>query len=334
MASFAERTAAAKVRLAVLSLLAALVGPATASAEPRTAASTPVPAAPGSGTQLKGLEPTAHARIALSRSADGRLAELRLRRLLAIEFGRRVQLDRESNGPLQDDLVQIWVDLVEEKVVLHVRRMGRSLALRTLDIAGYPPDLAARLVAIEASEMVRVQVNALRPEPCTGCRPQSKKAPSELAALTALGSAFLRVTPTADAPLLAGPRLEVGHQHAAFRQSVYGEWLIADDGATATRWLALGIGIDGRLPVGSLPTPWRFAFGARAGLVSLHRRGSADLDDWSASTAARIAAERALPSGVWVGLALEPGLIVRPIHDHLAGFTLGASLTLAAAPRH
>ena len=277
--------------------------------------------------------PVARPRIALSHAADKRLAELRLRRLLAIELGRKVQLEHEQTGPLGDDLVQVWVDLADERIALQVRRMGRTLARRTVDISGYPSEVAARMVALEASEMIRVQVGALPADPCGTCRLRAQDAPSELASFAALGSAAVRFTPSGDLGLLAGPRLELGHQHGRVRQLVYGEWLVATDSATDTRWLGAGIGIDVRIPLGKTPTPLQLAVGARTGLAALRSRGASPaLDDWTATATTRVAAELALRPHVWLGLAVEPGLVVRPIDDRVAGFTLGGALTIAAGP--
>ena len=47
-----------------------------------------------------------------------------------------------------------------ERSLIEVRRSGRSLARRALDITDLPSDIAARIVAIETAEMVRVQAAA------------------------------------------------------------------------------------------------------------------------------------------------------------------------------
>jgi len=273
----------------------------------------------------------AQVRLAMSRAADKHLAELRIRRLLAIELGRKIQLEREPTGPLGDELVQVWIDLTGEQVALHVRRMGRTLAQRTLDVGGYPPELAARMVALEASEMIRVQVGAAAPDPCSMCRATPKEPLGALARVVVAASGAVRWTPDAPQLLVAGPRLEVGHQHGPVRQTMFAEWLVGIDDASDTRWAAAGLAVDGRLSPGGA-TAWNLGIGARAALVALERRGDAPFEEWSAIAAARISAEVAVRPHAWVGIGLEPGLVLRPVDERLTGFTLGAALTVASGP--
>src|SRR5439155_22618491 len=71
-------------------------------------------------------------RLAMSRPADKRLGEPRVRRLLAVELGRKLAVEPEAVGPLGDEIVQVWVDLPDETHArIQVRRMERTLARRT-----------------------------------------------------------------------------------------------------------------------------------------------------------------------------------------------------------
>ncbi len=288
-----------------------------------------------------------HVRLALSPAADRLLAELRVRRLLAVELGRRIQLEREATGPLEDELVQVWIDLSETRVALQVRRTGRPLARRSLDVTGMPAELAAHLVAIEASEMVRVQVGAVPPDPCGSCRLRAPSPAEPFAGLSVAAGAATRWLPsarggtdeiastTADPSLFLGTTLEVGQRIGPLRQFLRGEWLGA--GGSSSRWFGATLGLEAQLPWRAapatvLPGDVRFGIGVAASVAALDIRGERPQDDWLASASGRFSVQVAARRGVWLGLALEPGAVLRPIDERVAGFMLGAGLSLAAGP--
>jgi hypothetical protein len=303
-----------------------------AASRPSTAA--PPPAPPP--TEAKAPALPQRVRLAVSKGADKRLAEVRLRRLLAIELGRRLEVGPEAIGPLNDDLVQVWIDVPEEKrALIHVRRMGRSLARRVLDIGGYSADTAARVVALETSEMIRVQVDAPLPDPCSGCRVKPNGDRGGKLRFAAVGSAMLRWIPKGEPYLVAGPRVESEHHLGppalSLSQSIYGQWLISPD-APRTRWIEGGFGVDAGIGLARGAIDWRLRAGVRAGFASVSIGGERPLDTWTANAAGRIAIETSPVRGLWLGLAAEPGAILRPIDGRLRGFTLGAALTIAGEP--
>ena len=285
-------------------------------------------------------------RLALSKAADERLAELRMRRLFAIELRGVVELDPGPAGPLGNDVVQVWLDVPNpRRALIEVRRTGKALARRALAIGGFSGDVAARVVAIEAAEMARVQAHqrVLSAKHDATARGPVRASPlgSGFSVTSALG---VRALPAAAPEWLAGPALELSHHRGITSQVVYGRWLIAPAGES-TRWLEAGLGLDAAVWAASLAgTPVRALIGMRAGAASVRvePRTEGDFESGAPSSAtassARAAGYLALEvspaRGLHVGLAVEPGAVLRPVtlgattHE---GFTLDAMLTLRAA---
>ncbi|MBM4360620.1 MAG: hypothetical protein FJ096_21135 [Deltaproteobacteria bacterium] len=299
-----------------------------APAASTTAGSGGLPASPGSQ----------HVRIALSPAAEQLLAELRVRRLLAVELGRRIRLDRTNLGPLDDELVQVWVDLVEDRITLQVRRAGRALAHRSIEVRGYPADLAAHTVALETAEMVRVQAHTSLPDPCGTCRVRSTPPSDALAGAGIAASAAVRWLPASRTSTFTGSALELGQRLGPLRTVARAEWLAALGGEAPTRWLGATLGLDLPVTLRAMSATTvssgdvRVAAGAQVGLASLEAHGAAAGERWLATTSARLTAQIAVQRGVWAGLSVEPGAVLHPTDDAAAGFVLGAGLSLAAGP--
>jgi len=271
-------------------------------------------------------------RLALSAAAERRLGAVRLRRLLSIELGRRATLEREATGPLGDELVLMWVDMSEDRVNLQVRRTGRNLARHELDITGLRADLAAHVIAIEASEMIRVQLGASPPDPCVSCALASAKAPRPLDALSFGASAALRTFQGGRTDWLAGPRLELSHDGSKFRHGVRVEWLGGEGDDGRARWLAVGVGAAARLPL-----PERFSvavatLGADLAIASLASGTPSPSEAWITVASARLGLDVRVARRTWLGLRLEPGLAVAARDDLDPVFTFGAALGISAGP--
>jgi hypothetical protein len=207
-----------------------------------------------------------------------------------------------------------------------------------------PSDAAARVVAIAAGEMVRVQARAEpRPPPPPPVTPLPDASRSQLA----LGSsAVLLWLPEAEPELLAGPELRLEHRLGAAGQALFGRWLVGGSGERTERWLEIGAEAALRLELGE---GWRARFGVQGGAAALAITDAVAFDGvpseegstWTARHAGALAIERELVPGAWLGLTAEPGASLRSqsvdaaggARSEIGGFALGAALTLAAEPR-
>lgn len=268
-------------------------------------------------------------RVALSRAAARRLGDVRLRRLLQIELGKKAVLDREATGPLVDALVQVWVDLTEEHVTVQVRRTGRSLARRELDLSEGPADLSPRLVALVAAEMIRVQLGVETIDPCVSCRPATPTRSGLLDHLGVGAAAVTRLFPGASMPWLAGTRLEVAHDHGRFRQTLRGEWLGGVHDEDSARWFGGGVGAAALLPLPTGKLPAIATLGLDADVAALEVFGANPRHAVVGTLSARLGVDVSAGRDGWLGFRVAPGLVV----GDRAGFTLGAALSFSAGPR-
>jgi hypothetical protein len=101
--------------------------------------------------------------VGLSVPAAESLSEQSVRRLLELELGERAVLAPGTSGPLGEHVAYVWIDLPSpSKVIIEVRVGDKSVTRRELGIAGLAWDVAARIVAITTSEMVRAQMRPAR----------------------------------------------------------------------------------------------------------------------------------------------------------------------------
>ncbi len=288
----------------------------------------------------------AKVRIAVSPSANSRLLKHRLRRLVAIELAGIATLESSATGSLGPEVIRVWIDVPEpRRAVIEVRRTGRRLARRALAIGSFPADVAARVVAIATSQMVRVQARA-QPEPLCEKIPEGPRENEgklgDFAVSAGISSQLLfGNTPT----FVAGPELSVEHRRFISAQLLYARWLIGEEDDHRMRWLELGGGIDFRI---ALPHPdWRLSLGGRAGGVAMFLPDVGKNDstgpktsDWTVHATARVAIEVALTPRSWLALAAEPGGLLRSLtisdrdgeHTNISGATVGFSLSLLADP--
>ncbi|MBW2527311.1 MAG: hypothetical protein JRI23_24225 [Deltaproteobacteria bacterium] len=281
----------------------------------------------------------------MSKRASEQLQGRRVLRLLEIELDENTPLARGATGPLGGDLIRVWIDTPSAKVVhIEVRRTGRAVARRRLAVGRFEPDIAARVVAIAASEMVHAHARPPRSKPPEKTRPDLGAAQQEEAfrtAFAASSSMHALWLPASDPDLALGPELALTHRRGPTGQVLYARWLVNGYAEHRLRWFEVGAGADLRIV---LPEPtWRIHLGARAGAVALGLPQAATIDGessaphaWSARAGALAGIEARLPDAGWLELSVEPGAVLRSLEatDHqgvsqsIGGFALGASLAL------
>lgn len=152
-------------------------------------------------------------------------------------------------------------------------RVGdRPVAHREIGTAGLSGDVAARLVAIAASEMVRAQLEPVPKAPPPAATPR-RPAPDEIEkaaraqpALMLVPGASLASLPAAKG-FLGGASISAGFRYLGFGQTLTARWLSGDSSAGALRWLRLASRVDHRLWLGR---SFRLALGGSAALASVH----------------------------------------------------------------
>jgi hypothetical protein len=322
---------------------------ATLVATSAFAADLPAPAAaapPGVSSAAAPALRTVEVRIALSSEALKKLSEPRLRRLLEIEIEGSAVLAPGAVGPLGDHVAYLWVDRPSElQIVIEVRVGERAVARRDIAAAGLTGDVAARLVAIAASEMVRDQMEPLRavprrpPPPRRPTADEIELASRSLPAVQLFAGADLAFLPQ-DAAVLAGPSLGLGFRYYGISETLFARWLTGPSHSGALRWLEFGVSAEYRL---WLSPSLRLAFGGEAALASAHL-GDAQIagglpgerDTWSARAGGRIGAELHLGGPLWLTMTATPGAILRPVRyespsgkGSLEGLWIGAGAGLS-----
>jgi hypothetical protein len=323
-------------------LAATLVASSAFAADPAVTAAPPLtPAAAVTAPASRIVE----VRLALSSEALKKLSEPRLRRLLEIEIEGSAVLAPGAVGPLGDHVAYIWVDRpVAGQIAIEVRVGDRAVIHRDIAAANLSGDVAARLVAIAASEMVRDQMEPVRAPPRRAAPPRRPTdAEIELAsrgqpAIQLLAAADMAFAPK-DGAVLGGTSLGVGFRYYGFSETLFARWLTGPSHSGALRWLEFGISAYYRL---WLSPSFRLDFGAEAALASAHLGDATvalgppgDRDTWSARAGGRLGAELHLAGPVWLNLTATPGAILRPVrYDSpagkgiLEGLWMGAGLGL------
>ena len=262
-------------------------------------------------------------RIALSSEVLKKLSEPRLRRLLEIELEGSAVLAPGAVGPLGDHVAYIWVDRpTPNQIAIEVRVGDRAVGRREIAAAGLSGDVAARLVAIAASEMVRDQMEPVRAAPRRPTLPRrATEAEIELASRGQPGIQLLAAADIAFAPkdtaVLVGPSLGVGFRYYGVSETLFARWLTGPSHGGSLRWLEVGLSADYRL---WLSPAFRLAVGAEAALASAHLGDATvalgapgERDTWSARAGGRLGAEVHLGGPVWLSLTATPGAILRPV---------------------
>lgn len=279
----------------------------------------------------------------MSGRASEQLQGRRVLRLLEIELDEGTPLGRRSNGPLGGEVIRVWIDAPSpNSVLIEVRRTDRPVTRRKISISRFEPDIAARVVAIAASEMIHTQARPPRPKRLPETPPGPTEEGRDAAFRTAYGATSAMTAlwmPTASPNLVLGPELALTHRRGPTGQQLYARWLVNGYDEHRLRWFEVGAAVDLRLP---LPEPtWRVRVGAKAGAVALGIPQAAALGgtpaepyDWSARAGGTIGIAARLPDAGWLELALEPGALLRSttVTDRhgdswsIGGFSLAGSL--------
>ncbi len=219
-------------------------------------------------------------------------------------------------------MAYVWIDQpADAQGLIDVRVGDRPVAHREIGTAGLSGDVAARLVAIAASEMVRAQLEPVAKAPPPAATPR-RPTPDEIEKAARAQPALMLVPGASFASLpaakgfLGGASISAGFRYLGLGQTLTARWLSGDSDAGALRWLELGLGVDHRLWLGR---SFRLALGGSAALASV-RLGQVlrvaeterDHETWSARAGAKIGAELRIAPGTWLGLTVEPGAILRP----------------------
>jgi hypothetical protein len=284
-------------------------------------------------------------RLSLSRQAAAQLAEPRVRRLLELQLEGAATLSGQVAGPLGDEVVLVWIDLpTPARALVQARAGERPLSAREIALDGLVPDVAARLVVIATAQLVRAQTRPQRAR-----RPVSPRRPTaeelELAArddrVVTLGAGLGGVVLPSTERVLLGPSMTLSLRQSRVTERLTGRWLGGDGDGGVMRWGEVGLGADYRVWLGP---SWRVALGGGAALGSLFVGGARSVDGdagargaWSVRAAGLASIELRVSDPVWLGLALEPGAVVRPVPAvtaagdelRLAGAWLGLDLTLS-----
>ncbi|EYF02297.1 hypothetical protein [Chondromyces apiculatus] len=319
--------------------------PASAARAPAVsvASAAPAPAAPAAPAPAP---PPVEVRVALSAAASGTLSEARLRRLIDIELGDTAQIAAAA-GPLDVSAARVWIDRpTEARLEIQVRLDTRPVVRRGISISGLTADVAARLVAIATSEMVRAEIRRLRlprraPAPRRPTPEEVELASRDLDALDLAAGPDAAFLP-ASAAFLAGPAISLGLRRHRVDQTLFARWLASPLGDGTLRWLEAGLAADYRIWV---HPSVRLSFGASAALASVRITGAravdalpGEKDTWSARAGALAAIDTRIGGPLWLGLHLEPGAVLRaaPYQDaagasqEIAGAWLGFGLSLTA----
>ena len=322
--------------------------PAGSSAAPPPAVAQPASSSPASlpSSPSGGASRLVEIRLALSGPAAHALSEPRVRSLIEIEAESFAVLAPGAAGPLGDHVAYVWVDEpTAAKVVVEVRVGDRGVERRDLAVRGLAGDVAARLVAMAVSEMVRAGM-APRPAPAPPPAGPRRPTPDELERgyrrapallFTATGS-FVGLP--AASGLLAGPGLALGFRNFGATETFTARWLTGSTRGSALRWLELGLGADYTFWLGR---SWRLGLGGGAAFSSVHLADAEavegrekERDTWSARANGLVSLEAKLVPSIWLALSAEPGAVLRPVRftdvggnaASVVGAWLGAGLAL------
>jgi hypothetical protein len=343
-----------RAALSAALLLLILASPRGAAAQPAGGGATGKPAAPTTPVAGAAAKPApagpVEVRFGLSPAAAENLSETRLRRLLDIELPDSARLSPGAAGPLGEQVAYVWIDRpTPARLEIQVRVAARPVVRREIAISGLTSDVATRLVAIAASEIIRAEVRRLRaprrpPPPRRPSPEEVELASRDLTALS-LGAGPYAAVIAGEPSLLAGPGLAVSIRRLRVTEGLFARWLAGPLGDGALRWLEAGAAVDYHLWAGP---SWRFSLGAAAAIASLHLSEvsgvdglAGEEDTWSARAGAALGVEVNVGGPLWLGLTLEPGAVLRPApYESASGATgsvegawIGLGLALSAEGR-
>jgi hypothetical protein len=267
-----------------------------------------------------------------------------VRRLLELELDDTGSLAPSSGGPLGDQVAHVWIDLPSpSQVLIEARLAERPVSRRFITTSGLNADVAARLAAIAASELVRTQARPLRPR-----RPPAPRVPSPeeldraarrtpaIVWSAAPGVAFL----PSSSGTLWGAGASLGFRALGASERAFARWLAGPTDAGPLRWLEVGIALDYRFPVHRSA---RLVFGADASLAFLRLadvRSAGGVmgarDALSGRAGGLLGIEVRAFGPAWASLQLSPGALLRSTafedasgrRGAIEGFWLGVDLGL------
>ncbi|MGK3968533.1 hypothetical protein WMF38_30670 [Sorangium sp. So ce118] len=334
-------------RVGLLSSALLLAGAAAEAAEPYAAVASsgraPAPSAPS----LPATPGPIEVRVALSRGAAEEVSSVRLRRLLEIELPDDAALAAEPVGPLDDRVATVWIDRpTAARLEIQVRLDGRAIVRRQIAVSGLTSDVAARLVAIAASEMILAEMRRARaprrpPSPRRPTPDEIELASRDLDALSVSAGPYAAVV-SGGPRVLGGAGLSLGLRRLRLTESLFARLLATPSGGETLRWLEGGLSGDYRF---WLAASWRLSVGASASIASVRLPAAASVDGipgardtWSARAGVGLGVETRLGGPLWLGLTLDPGVVLRPAPYEDArgaagaveGAWLGVGLSLAA----
>ncbi len=281
-------------------------------------------------------------RLALSSTAVKLLSEPRLRRLLEIELGDAAVLAPAPTGPLGDHVAYVWVDLLgPATLAIEVRVGARSVERREIADAELTGDIAARVTAIAAAEMVRDQMKPVRapkkqPAPKPPSAEEIEAASRQVDAVSVDARATAAFVPSAGATMF-GPSVELGFRRYGIGAHAVASFLTGPTDFGSARWFEAGLGGGYRQWVtpslrfaGEL-----FATAAAVRVAGAHVVGESEsrFDTWSARAGGTLAIEWRASEPVWLTLGVSPSVVLRPfdvttggVRTPFEGFFLGATI--------
>ncbi|WP_437855085.1 hypothetical protein [Sorangium sp. So ce363] len=292
-----------------------------AAAEPRAVVAIAGRAAAPVAPRLPDAAAPIEVRVALSRGAAEEVSSVRVRRLLEIELPDGAALAAEPVGPLGDRVATVWVDRpTAARLEIQVRLDGRAVVRRQIAVSGLTSDVAARLVAIAASEMIVAEMRRARaprrpPSPRRPTQDEVELASRDLDTLSVSAGPYAAVV-SGGPRVLGGAGLALGLRRLRFTESLFARLLAAPSGGEPLRWLEAGFSGDYRF---WLAASWRLSIGATASVASLRLPAAVSVDGiagerdtWSARAGLGLGVETRLGGPVWLGLTLDPGIVLRP----------------------
>jgi hypothetical protein len=286
----------------------------------------------GAGTPVESTRPL-HLRLALSPAAGAFMTEVRVRSLLRVELADVLPLADQPIGAIDENAVRAWVDLPDSaEVMIQVQAPGRAMTRRRLDVTGLGWDVAARFTALATAEVVRGQlapVRVRRPRPHVPTTAEIDAADRARSRWLIAGGGVARV---GEGPALFGAELEVGHATRAVDARL-GARLVGGGGDVQAQALEAGLSAEHRLHF----MPW-----LRADLGASFAVGTAAVVDVTAAppasdsagygrVAARVGGSARVAPQTWLGLRLEPGVVVGGPTIAGASALDGASLGIVVA---
>lgn len=281
-------------------------------------------------------------RLALSTAAQKQLSEPRLRRLLEIELGDTAVLAPAPTGPLGDHVAYAWVDLVgPSTAAIEVRVGTRGVEHREITDAELTGDVAVRVIAIAAAEMVRDQMKPLRapkkpPAPKPPAPEEIEAASRRVDAVSVDARATTAIVPSIGATMF-GPSVDVGFRRFGIGAHLIAGFYTGPSSVGSSRWFEAGVAGSYRL----WATPsLRFAGELSATGAAVRMSGARIFgelgdaqDTWSARAGGSIAIEWRVAEPMWLTLGVAPSVVLRPFDVTLngartpfEGFFLGATL--------